>query len=269
MPATPQPFRSPADSGAPMAVVTGSESGIGRATAVALAQHGFDIGVTWHRSREAGAATVDEVRSHGRRGEMAALDLADAPAAAATVDALGDKLGRLDVLVNCAAEPQSAAFLELGLDEWRRVIDVDLTGTFAVAQAAARRMARQGGGRIINVTSVHEHIPLRRAAAYCAAKGGLGMLTKVMALELAEHSILVNAVAPGAIATAMTGAEDVDPRQLERPGIAVGRPGDAREIAAAIAFLAGPGARYVTGHSFVVDGGMLLMAAEASRLAAD
>jgi NAD(P)-dependent dehydrogenase (short-subunit alcohol dehydrogenase family) len=183
------------------------------------------------------------------------------------LDDLAERLGRLDVLVNCAARMQSGGFLELGLEEWRRVIDVNLTGTFAVAQAAAHRMARAGGGRIINVTSVHEHIPLRGGAAYCAAKGGLGMLTKVMALELAEHGITVNAVAPGETATAMTGREDVDPLDRSRPGIALGRSGDAREIAAAIAFLAGPDAAYVTGHSLVVDGGMLLMAAEASRLA--
>jgi len=113
---------------------------------------------------------------------------------------------------------------------------------------------------------VHEHVPLRGAAAYCAAKGGLGLLTKVMALELAEHGIAVNAVAPGEITTPMTGAADVDPSGEERPGIPLGRPGDAREIAAAIAFLASAEASYVTGASLVADGGMLLMAAEANRL---
>ena len=123
-------------------------------------------------------------------------------------------------------------------------------------------MVRAGnGGRIVNVTSVHEHVPLPGSSAYCAAKGGLGLLTKVMALELAEHGITVNAVAPGEIATPMTGAHEEDPRALERPGIPAGRPGDAREIAYAIAFLASPEASYVTGESFVIDGGLLLMAA--------
>jgi NAD(P)-dependent dehydrogenase (short-subunit alcohol dehydrogenase family) len=123
-------------------------------------------------------------------------------------------------------------------------------------------MISQGrGGRIVNVTSVHEHVPLRGSAAYCAAKGGLGMLTKVMALELAEHEITVNSVAPGEIATPMTGNDDVDPRRVPRPAIPMGRPGDAREIAAVIAFLASPDASYLTGASLVVDGGLLLMAA--------
>jgi hypothetical protein len=118
----------------------------------------------------------------------------------------------------------------------------------------------------VNVTSVHEHVPLRGSAAYCAAKGGLGLLTKVMALELAEHGITVNAVAPGEIATPMTGQEDVDPRRQPRPGIPLCRPGDAREVAALIVHLAGPASSYTTGASYVVDGGMLLMAAEANRL---
>ena len=121
------------------------------------------------------------------------------------------------------------------------------------------------GGRIVNVTSVHEHVPLVHSSAYCAAKGGLGLLTKVMALELAEHGITVNAVAPGEIATPMTGNEDADVDAIERPGIPAKRPGDAREIAAAIAFLASRDAAYVTGESLVIDGGMLLMAAQANQ----
>jgi NAD(P)-dependent dehydrogenase (short-subunit alcohol dehydrogenase family) len=123
-----------------------------------------------------------------------------------------------------------------------------------------------GGGAIVNVTSIHEHIPLRDSAGYCAAKGGMGLLTKVMALELAEHDITVNAVAPGEVATPMTGNEDVPPDAVKRPMIPAGRPGDAREIAAAIVFLASPGARYVSGESLVVDGGLTMMGAEANRL---
>lgn len=249
-----------------MAIVTGSESGIGRAAAVALAQRGFDVGVTWHADHGEGQRTADEAAQAGAHTEISQLDLADAPGSARALDELADRLGGLDALVNCAATGHSTPFLEIDLETWRRVLDVNLTGTFAVAQAAARRMVAGGhGGRIVNVTSVHEHVPLNLAAAYCASKGGLGLLTKVMALELAEHGIAVNAVAPGEIATGFTDAADVDPRTVDRAGIPAGRPGDAREVAAAIAFLAGAESSYVTGHSFVVDGGLLLMAAEANR----
>jgi NAD(P)-dependent dehydrogenase (short-subunit alcohol dehydrogenase family) len=117
------------------------------------------------------------------------------------------------------------------------------------------------GGRIVNITSVHEHQPRVGSGAYCAAKGGLGLLTRVAALELGEHGITVNAVAPGEIATQMTGQEDEDPTGpgKHRPGIPVPRPGDAREIAAVVAFLASSAAGYVTGASWPVDGGMLQM----------
>jgi hypothetical protein len=123
-------------------------------------------------------------------------------------------------------------------------------------------MVAQGrGGRIVNVTSVHEHVPLPGSSAYCAAKGGLGLLTKVMALELAAHGITVNAVAPGEIATPMTANEDVDPRGEERPYIPARRPGSAHEIATIVAWLCSPESAYATGSSFVVDGGLTLMAA--------
>src|SRR5918999_1353368 len=167
----------------PIAVVTGSDSGIGKATAVALAGAGFDVGITWHDDEDGGKGTAPQGEATGRR--------------------------------------------------------------------AARRMVAAGrGGRIVNVTSVHEHVPLPEASAYCAAKGGLGPLTKVMALELAEHGITVNAVAPGEIATPMTGADDVDPHTIERPEIPLGRPGDAREIGAVIAFLCSAEASYASGASF-------------------
>ena len=156
------------------------------------------------------------------------------------------------------------------MDEWRRVIATNLDGAFVCMQRAARRMVEaRAGGRIIAVTSVHEHQPMVGSSAYDAAKHGLGGLVKTAALELAEHGITVNAVAPGEIATEMTGQEDVDPRTVERPGIPIGRPGDAREVAAVIAFLASPAASYVTGASVVVDGGMLQMGPQAGAVITD
>jgi NAD(P)-dependent dehydrogenase (short-subunit alcohol dehydrogenase family) len=247
-------------------IVTGSDSGIGKATAVALADRGFDVGITWHEDEEGARSTAQEVTSRGRRAEVRRLDLEQPGEAPRVVGGLADALGGVDVFVNNAGMGHSQPFLEHSLEDFRRVLDVDLVGAFAAAQEAARRMvAARRGGRIVNVTSVHEHVPLRGSSAYCAAKGGLGLLTKVMALELAEHGITVNAIAPGEIATPMTGAEDVDPTTIRRPTIPVGRPGSAHEIAAAIAFLASPEASYATGASFVIDGGMLLMAAVANQ----
>jgi NAD(P)-dependent dehydrogenase (short-subunit alcohol dehydrogenase family) len=252
----------------PVAIVTGSDSGIGRATAVALARDGYDVGITWHEDEAGASATGQEVRSVGRRAEVRRLDLADATNGPPVVDELADALGGLDVLVNNAGTGDTTPFLDVELDTWRHVLEVDLTGAFLCAQAAARRMVAAGrGGRIVNVTSIHEHVPLEGSAPYCAAKGGLGLLTKVMALELAQHGITVNAVAPGEISTPMTGQEDIDPHAEERPGIPARRPGDAREIAALVAFICRDEAAYLTGESIVMDGGLQLMAAQQDRQA--
>jgi NAD(P)-dependent dehydrogenase (short-subunit alcohol dehydrogenase family) len=251
------------------AIVTASDSGIGKATAVRLARDGFDVGVTWHTDRDGADDTAREVRAQGGRAVMARLDVTRFEEAADTVEALASELGGLDVFVNNAGGGGHHPFLDFPLEDWQQVIDLNLTGAFVCAQRAARLMVDAGqGGRIVNVTSVHEHIPLREAAAYCAAKGGLGLLTKVMALELGEHGITVNAVAPGEIATPMTGAEDQDPETEDRPALPASRPGNAHEIAEAIAFLANPDSRYMTGASIVVDGGLMLTAAEFNREAA-
>jgi NAD(P)-dependent dehydrogenase (short-subunit alcohol dehydrogenase family) len=248
----------------PVAIVTASDSGIGKATAVKLAESGFDLGITWHQDEEGAKDTAREVEEKGRRAEIRQLDLTKLPRAADVIDELADALGGIDVLVNNAGTGTTAEFLEFGWEDWQRDISVDLSGPFLCSQRAARRMVDQGrGGRIINVTSVHEHIPLRGSSAYCSAKGGLGLLTKVMALELGEHGITVNAVAPGEIATPMTGQEDQDPGEEDRP-VPLGRPGNAHEVAAFIAFLASPDARYATGDSVVVDGGLMLLAGEAN-----
>ena len=249
-----------------IAIVTGSDSGIGKATAVALARAGCDVGITYRSDEEGARGTAAEVEALGQRAEVRHLDLSDPATGPPLVDGLADALGGLDVFVNNAGTGATTPFLEFPFDEWRSILAVDLDGAFLCGQAAARRMVSAGrGGRIINVTSVHEHVPLEGSSAYCAAKGGLGLLTKVMALELAPHGITVNAVAPGEVATPMTGNEDVDPATVERPEIPMGRPGDAHEIAALVAFLASPEASYVTGESVVADGGLLLMAAVANQ----
>jgi NAD(P)-dependent dehydrogenase (short-subunit alcohol dehydrogenase family) len=231
----------------------------------------MDVGITWHADKDGAQGTADEVRSLGRQAHVAQLDTGDVPDCADVVSSLIDKLGGVDVFVNNSGTGDSAPFLEMTFDQWRHTVSVDLDGAFLCLQRAARQMVAAGhGGRIIAVTSVHEHQPRVGSSAYDAAKHGLGGLVKTAALELGHHGITVNAVAPGEIATPMTGQEDEDPHGKHRPGVPLGRPGDAREIAAVIAFLASSEASYVTGASWVVDGGMLQMGPQGgSHIASD
>lgn len=242
------------------AIVTGADSGIGRATAVALAHQGFEVGITFHTDDEGAFGTASEVEALGARAVIRRLDVSEFERIGDDIDELIDALGGVDVFVNNAGVGTTTPALTMSIGEWRHVIATDLDGPFLCLQRAARRMVADGhGGRLIAVTSVHEHQAMAGSSAYDAAKHGLGGLVKALALELAPAGITVNAVAPGEIATPMTDQHDVDPMTVSRPGIPLGRPGSAAEVAAVIGFLASDTASYVTGSSFVVDGGMLLM----------
>ena len=252
-----------------LAIVTGADSGIGKATAELLATEGFDVGITFHTDADGAAETRAAVEERGRRCFVAQLDL-DSDDPAAVIDELADQLGGLWVLVNNAGTGHMDPVLELSAQTWRHVLATDLDGPFQCAQRAARRMIADGnGGRIVNVTSVHEHVPRYGAAAYCTAKAALGMATKCLALELAEHGVLVSAVAPGEIATPMTGADESEAFGRERPGNPVGRVGHVHEVASVIGFLASPRSSYLTGSSITVDGGLTLMAAHGHDEATD
>ncbi|MFC0865913.1 SDR family oxidoreductase [Sphaerimonospora cavernae] len=251
----------------PISLITGASSGIGADTARALAALGHRLILGYGRNEAAAKELAAELSAnHATAADVLALDLADPTAAAASLLRAAAAAGGIDVLVNNAGINRRSAAVDENHAHWEHVLAINLTSPFLLAQAAARLMIAQGrGGRIINVTSVHEHIPITGGSAYCVAKSGLGMLTKVMAMELASHGITVNSVAPGETATPMNGVPDgVDATAISRPAIPTGRPGRPQEVAALIAHLASPQAQYITGASVVIDGGLALMAAEAN-----
>ncbi|UGQ58111.1 SDR family oxidoreductase [Rhodococcus pyridinivorans] len=244
-----------------LAIATGADSGMGKATAELLATEGFDVGITFHTDEAGAEDTRAGVEQRGQRCFVARQDLTS-PDTADVIDELTGKLGGLGVLVNNAGTGHRDEVLDLSFERWREMLSTDLDGPFLCSQRAARHMIDSGGGgRIVNITSVHEHIPRYGASAYCTAKAGLGMLTQCLALEWARYGITVNSVAPGEISTPMTGMDESEAFHEERPGNPTGRPGHVNEVASVVAFLASPRSSYLTGRSIPVDGGLMLMAA--------
>jgi len=240
---------------AKVALVTGANTGIGLAIAQRLLADGYSLGYATADKQERHKGPFDDlVAEHGKeRVHWVYGDLADPSVPGALVAGVVDALGRIDVLVNNAGLSTAKPFFDLTVDDFDVTFHVDVRASFLLAQHAARHMRDNGRGSIVNITSVHEHIPRANFSVYASAKAALGMLSRALALELAEHNIRVNSVAPGVIATPRNRA---DAQGLD-PEVPLGRPGKPEEVAALVSWLCTDGAAYVTGSSYVMDGGMI------------
>jgi 3-oxoacyl-[acyl-carrier protein] reductase len=240
-----------------VALLTGASQGIGRETALALAEAGAKVAAC-ARNEEKLAALVNEIVNAGGEALAVKTDVADAEQIKTGFKQVLEKFGRLDILVNNAAITRDGLAVRMKQDDWDAVIRTNLTGAHLCIQQALSTMMRARAGRIINISSVVAEMGNAGQANYVAAKAGLVGLTKAIAIEIASRGITVNAVAPGFIATPMT---DVLPDKVKedlKTRIPLGRMGSARDVGAAIVFLASDEAAYITGHVLDVNGGLYL-----------
>jgi NAD(P)-dependent dehydrogenase (short-subunit alcohol dehydrogenase family) len=233
-----------------VALVTGADTGIGWAIARRLQADGFALAFHTRHDEEDAKARFEEIAAGGR-AEWVVGDVSDPGTCDRLVRETVEKLGGIDALVNNAGITVSKPALELTADDFDKIFAVDVKGAFLLSVAAAREMRQGGGGSIVNITSVHEHVPRPGFALYAGAKAALGMITRSLALELAENQIRVNAVAPGAIAT----GRNVEAGELADE-IPLGRPGDPDEVAALVSYVVSEEARYMSGASLLLDGAM-------------
>jgi glucose 1-dehydrogenase len=246
-----------------VAIVTGAATGIGKAIATTMAAEGASVVIDYVGDPTFANAAVQAIQTAGGKVTAVAADVSNPGQVNQLIQKAIDSFGKLDILVNNAGLEYKHPFPEFPFELWQKVIAVDLTGPFLCAQAAAKAMIRQAtGGRIINISSIHEDLPMPTNAPYCAAKGGLRMLMRTIAVELAPHKITVNNIAPGAIFTPIDADIEADPK-LEAALMAeipLGRWGKPEEVAALAAFLASDDAAYCTGSTFFIDGGMIRQA---------
>jgi NAD(P)-dependent dehydrogenase (short-subunit alcohol dehydrogenase family) len=232
-----------------VALVTGADTGIGWAIARRLQTDGFALGFHTRDDADDARGRYEEI-AIGGRAEWLVDDVSDSDACERLVRETVDKLGRIDVLVNNAGVTAAKPALELKVEDFDKLFAIDVRAPFLLSTAAARAM-KGSGGAIVNITSVHEHVPRPGFALYASAKAALGMLTRALALELAVDGIRVNAVAPGVIAT----ERNKEANELV-PEIPLGRPGEPEEVAALVSYLAGDESRYVSGASYLIDGAL-------------
>ena len=246
-----------------VAAVTGSSLGIGRSIALAFAREGASVAINYRSHPEEGQEAVEEIEKNGGKAISVQADVSEPDGVKRLIEQTVNEFGRLDVMVNNAGIEQKIPFLETPLEAWEKVISVNLTGVWLGCQEAARQMVSQGnGGRIINVSSVHEDLAMPTNSPYCAAKGGVRMLMRTIAVELGPHGITVNNIAPGAIETPINKNLDEHPEQRQEllKEIPLGKIGQPEDVASMAIYLASDASSYSTGSTFFVDGGLIRQA---------
>jgi glucose 1-dehydrogenase len=242
-----------------VAIVTGADSGIGRAIALQLAAEGATVVVNYAHNKEKAQEVLQDIQQKQGKAIVIQADVSQYQQAIGLIQQTVEHFNRLDIMVNNAGMEIHGPFLEVSEEQFDRVMSVDLKGTFFCAQAAAREMVkRKTPGRIINISSVHEDIPMPQNAPYCCAKGGMRMLTRTICLELAPNNITVNNIAPGAVHTPIDADVEADPEKMKAllNEIPLHRMGQPEEIAKLAAYLASDAAAYITGATYIIDGGL-------------
>ncbi len=246
-----------------IAIITGAATGIGQGIAIRFAREGAAVVVDYVGRPDSPNETEQAIKAAGGRTIAVQADVSDPAQVQTLIDSAVREFGKLDILVNNAGIEKKFPFVDYPLAECRKIIDVNLIGPFLVAQAAARQMIKQGnGGRIINISSVHEDLPMPTNSVYCATKGGLRMLTRTIAVELAKHNITVNNIGPGAVYTPIDADIEAQP-EIEKSlmsEIPLNRWGRPEDIAGLATYLASAEASYITGSTYFIDGGMLRQA---------
>lgn len=246
-----------------VAIITGSATGIGQAMAIAMAKEGASIVVDYVGNPDAPKDTLQQIESAGGKAIAVMADVSQPDHVAQLVQQTVQKFGRLDIFVNNAGIEYKHPFTEFPFDQIQKIIAVNLIGPMLCCQAAAKQMIAQGnGGRIINISSVHEDLPMTGNAPYCVTKGGLRMLTRTIAVELAPHQITVNNIGPGAIFTPIDADVEANPEMEKQlmAEIPLSRWGKPEEVAGLAVYLASDAASYITGSTYFIDGGMLRQA---------